>query len=33
VLAAQPAITDASEVAEDPVAIFGKHCEFGAGLT
>ena len=31
-LAAQPAVTDAFEVAEDPVAVLGEDREFGAVL-
>ena len=31
-LAAQPAVTDAFEVAEDPVTFLGEHREFGAIL-
>src|SRR5262245_28447960 len=32
VLTAQPAVTDALEVTENPVAVLGEHREFGAIL-
>ena len=32
VLAAQPAVADAFEVAEDPVAVLGENREFGTVL-